>query len=693
MIIKSTLLILMLSFILLIFALYSCGKTQKVEFARKFEEIEQLFQRIYEEAEERVDLNFKDVLTQCVVPRMQYDLELFLNPISEPERISSALYISRELDIPTIISLGLKGIFDYDCDEDECKISNTKVIKHSIYLEERKVQEGYRFERVSVESEYAKFEAISYYSPTSEIVSEIKIQWEDGFNENITYASRITQVGESKTGRFIIISEEKSCYTIITSDSLSSRSFEILLRNKKGYEKFSGELESNSLCSQKPKGYIDKIQGIEEIGNKCDSVFESSNVETIFRRIQQVAEDDSTWFKQARKMSEQFDMFRDEIKLIEIARELESFSKDFSFSVLYEDNKLNELLSKLDQIESNLKSIEIAFPIDLIMHTPYDFSVPVSFQFNETEKLIFLAYLNFQRFILKYFESANLELDENTKNQILNTIRSSPNLTLKDKVELLVKSLKSSSEFLSIKDQAERQKAYEYFMSALTNLIQFSQSLTLPEKTGFAKFIKGVPAIPSSITEIADVYIQHKDLSYYLEIISAFLKAIYSYSGKQQSFLTYFFERISQKWQYNMFQINLKNLIMSSTRAILPAMYVERDSFIIEWECGIDGIIYAYQIFPRSLTCQEILVDSKHFFQPQYITDGNEIRSNPFYNNGLERDGIRTRAPYIFFSDPTFSGAIKITRSDLLEVCGNIPTEKDKKICEMAELIAFLSSE
>ncbi|GEM_PF-6506457 len=674
-----------------VFQIFSCSRVQEVEFAKKFKELKDRFQQKYDGADENLGLTFREALSRCAVPR-GVEFDSFLDPVSEPQKISISLFIAKDLKIPFIVSLLLKDAFDYKCDENGCRLNDGKSIKHSIKLQEKKIQEDYIFREINFESEYADIEVKSYYSTkVSESVSEIKIRWEDGYVEIITYGSRMTQSQDAKIGEFIIDSENGGCYTYISLDNVK-RSFEILVLEGGQYEKFSGDIESNPLCSQKPKGNINRSTIPEEIGEKCDSVFESSNIDFLIRQIQKRSEKDEFWLAQMRNISGNFKVFEDEIKIIEFAEEMKKIVDSLNFVLIYEGKeRIKELNSKLDESLEKLRSINVAFPIDLGIYLMPDFVLPASYQVNENEKLFFESVIYFIKFILTYLESTNLTIEENTRNSILNTIRSSQRIQMRDKVGFFVRSIKNSPvDFLTTEDGDRRMESYQLFRTSLTKMIEFSKSLTVSDRTGFFKFVPGIPKIPNAITEVIDGFADHKTLSYYFDIISSFLKAIYGYSGNKPGVIIYLLDKVSEKWFYDMFEINIRKLILGNLRQMIPGMYYDRDNFIIEWECN--GLTYSYQMFPESITCTDtILTDSKHFYEPQYISDGKEKKLNPFYSKGIRENGSVTRFPYIFFLDPTFDGSVIIRRGDLLEVCSEFPSEKENQICQIAELLAFLT--
>lgn len=675
------------------FQFFSCSDKRIIQFAKKFEEVKSEFQKKYDQADTNFDIDFKDLTSRCAIPYSTGEFEYFLDPISNPQKISVAIFINRELKIPFIMSLILKDILNSECNEAECKLGENKTIKHKAEIEERKIQEEFILRKIKFQSEYADIEAKSYYSTkTSEAVSEIKIALEDGYTENITYSSKITQSEGEKTIEIILESENSACYTRVSFIGDNTRRFQIFVLEGNKYQKFSGELERNPLCPQKPKGNINKSIEAEEIGDKCDSIFESSNIEFLLKKIQEKAEKDDYWFNHLKNIGENYGLFGNEIKIIEFSRIIKNITDEVNFGLIYEGKeKIRELISKSDESLEKLKNINVAFPNNLEIYLMPGFVLPASYQVNQTEKLFFESAIYFIRFLLVYLESLNLNLEQNTRNSILNTIRASQNLRMKDKVELFVKSVKKSSgEFLTTENKDKRREAYELFKSSLTKIIEFSKSLTLDGKTGFFRFVPNMPKIPESITYVVDNSTDHKTLSSYLEIISSFLKTLYEYSGNEHGFLTYLFDKVSGNWFYNLFEINIKKLIEGNLRQMLPAMYSEKDNFIIEWECN--GPIYSYQMFPESITCtDEILTDSKHFYGPQFISNGIETMPNPFYNKGIRENGITTRFPHIFFLDPTFDNSIIIKRWEIFEACNDFSSEKEKQICHIVELMAFLT--
>lgn len=665
---------------------FGCHNENKIEFAKKFYEVEEEFKKKYESAEELdKDIVFKDTLTLCAFPYNQTDLGYFSKAFSDPTRFTIALFISQRLKIPIRIAFPLKDVFDYNCDSKACTVGNEK-IHHTIYAEERSIQEGYTFKKIKVESEYGNIEINLYQSPNSEFVASISLVSQEGYTESLTFASNITQVEDIKEAKFIFLSDQISCYSIF-SIAKDQRRFEIYTENGGKYEKFSGIIERNPSCPQKPKGVINSSSGAETIGESCDFPFESSNIERVFRIMEENYEKkgENLWLKQMRKISEKFGIFEDEVKLIDFVNEINQI--EISSLLLYDGEKLKETESRLKTLREILGSIKIAFPYELKVKI-FDFSLPLTYQVNETEKKFLEAYIDFLQFIISYISSLNLELEESLRNQIINVFGGSENLTTKDKVEIFVRAIRSSPNFLKTQDMTKREEAYSYLKSALFKIHDFTESLKIPEKTGFFAFIKGIPSIPSSITEIPDDFVDHKTLSSYLQGISGLIKAIFSPS---ESSFVFVLDKVAEKWWYNAFKINIKKLILSDLRDILPAIYPDRDNFVIEWECGIKPPLRSYEEFPETITCgNSTIQDTKHFPDPSSFYDGYTMIENPFYDTGLEQDGYQSAFPYIFFHNPTFSGSLSLLRPDFFnDVCESF-TGKKRSICETIEFFAFI---
>lgn len=669
----------------------SCRKFQVVEFAKKFGEIERSFKNSYWHHKDRLDIAFKEVLSYCVVPYSIYDLKFMSDPISDIYNISAAMFLSKRLNIPIPLAFSLKDLLDFRCNESGCRISETSSISHKVHYSEKRVQENYVIRMITAETGFVEVKIKAHVPPyPGEMVLEIDVRGEDGYKESLTYALSITESNGLRVARFIWFSSEISCYSVIVFRGDIQRNFELFVFNNRGSEKFFGSVERDPSCPQRPKGKIDRLYGIENIERDCSSLFESSNIEFLFSRILEEEGSNGVWFPYLKRISEDLKIFEDEIRLSYLIKEFNSITAALLFTILFESEKIQTNLLRLDKIEDELKKIKIAFPKKLYLNVFSDFQVPITHSVGETEKLFLEFYIELLRFVLLYLDSLELTLDETTKNQVLNKIRSSEYITLKDKVELISRALKSSPTFLSTRSMEGRKESYEHFKKALIKLYEFSHSVGVPQKTGFFKFAGGIPRIPSGLTEIVDDFVDHKDLTYYLGVVSSLLKSIYRYSEAQEGFIVYLLDKFSEGWQYNAFALNVKRLILADLRRILPAMYEDKDNFIIEWECG--GIIYSYERFPESITCEEEPVDTNHFFIQKRIYINGITGPNPFYGVGLGEDGFRTRFPYILFPDPSFSESLQIKRTDIFKGC-QVGDERYRNLCILLELIAFLTAE
>ncbi len=711
----------------LLFVLFSsllgCPQKQVITFPKTFEKVSENFLKDFNSSGSVLQISFAEILTFCPVPLQKEDFDLFTITMHKLESIPLIFYIHENLNIPFPLALFIKDLLEANCSEDHCAIKD-KMINYRIHNETKAIQQGYFLQNVKIYSSSGDIYLTNYISPTSQIVSDIRISTtsiDETFSLALSYYYDPVPTIET-----ILIYNGTSCRSRVTIYDEKTRYISIGVLQSGAWNEFSGIISRNDSCKQKPYANLSSAKSqIFLDGKECDFVFLSSSVELLYDRLREMEESGfaTGWISTFEKLSERFSIFHNELMLLKLSYLLRDFhSKSFSFALIFKDkNKVEEALSLVEDMRKYTRAISVAFPKNAKIHISDTHYWEVSTQVNSASIYFLDMYFDFLSFILNYIKSLNNSIPQSEKSLILNEFKKK-DITLEEKLRFIVLGLKSSPDFLKTSDLEARQKSYEYFQQAITKFLNFPYALR-DWRSGLFHYKDGTPVIDTGkkkanfyipqdreyvnfITSKVEDFLEHRGISEFLRAINSFIKAIYMTAGDMSpKFIYFFLEGLSGKPEYNTYSVNLKKLIFAELRGIIPTWVQngERYNFAIEWDCPSDfdssKPMSALYSFPESITCRGILQDMEHFSDYQEFGEAGKWDDNStgnyFFGRGFGgSDNLKTRFPYIFFKDPSFEESLKVRF-----LCGGnvgfgftFSTGYDG-VCDVNTLFSFLMSE
>lgn len=710
-------------FLALIF--FSCSKRKSFEFALKFEDIKEEFEEKFEKASDTLTIKLEDIFQNCIIPLYPND-STYISSIPQKNKAPLTFHLERfGFDLAESFFL---SHFLEECQNKTCQLAKDKT-NYDVKEERKKLQEGYEKSKIEINSQRGNIIIDVFYPPMqTQAVSIISIESASEKKVSFKFASSITleKAGTNITELESVViyqpegeGEKKiSCYskTKITGDT---RNLEIKL--VKGNEKnfVQGYIKSEKDCPQKPFIYLSSKEEIFASEPKilCDSFLPTSSLEILALKIKEKAEEDNSYLEILEKISDKFEVMRNELNFIKISNNINEIFRNLSIiRMLFDDEYFDSITQKIYITQEMIKRTNFSIHSKLKIQLSENFSIDITYPVNPSTIMFFDLIFQFLTSVVDYILSLERYLPENTKNLIVQRI-GNENLTKKEMMEVLISALNASRSFLRTKDEEKRKKALyelENATSRITDFIYQAQK----EKVGLIKakynsVLIGDKILISSetanylfktpITRIFHEFVEQKDLYPILFLIRDVINGLKE-NGKNPLILD-IIEKIYRKSNYNVFRINFGKIILTDLREILPA-WTKDGYFAMEWECKTANLsppISAKNFFPENITCEGEIEDSPHFTQnfefSEEITDS--ITQNPF-SPQLQKDNIKTRYPYIIFREPSFSGGLELNVSALPNqyFCQNETTKDSfflpqgkEGICYLIYTISFLLSE
>lgn len=537
------------------------------------------------------------------------------------------------------------------------------------------------------------------------------------------------------TGEFAVFAsewEDENTHVISFWSGSASESMEVNFEVVINGAYFRGRVavSFSERCTIEPEGFV-LISGRKfSFAGKCDGIAEgrlefaptSDGMQSIIDIRRGEAGKDKSVFEKvlARSYDIRADFILNAIELEELSWKVRNFLLELTgalsplsseiIEVLVRDLYLDDLeltMVRFEGIRDRMKETDERVYLRELTLEIFDYPIVFSGEVDLADIELLLASLYTFSALSHYVLSMNLDISMDTINAINNYLSSRKPESRVEGLFMLSRALcialNSSPDFMRWEEEEELSNTFKLLKMMLTSLVNALSVIQQPENTdgisyndGKDVFILGTKvgslAWARSTTRSIDNVLKSIDEG--VDISSLEILNIVRLLKIFKTIFEFEFEL-----NYEVFKLNLKALLQNDLRDMLPAWTPE--NFVIEWECGADWIEGEISNLGDDFKCKTEPIDSTHFYRElelKVISVGGVPAGgrNPLYPDGIPKDGVSARTPYILFQDPSFGGALKINMKALFgrNPCGpQVYMHKPEGlegICELNALLAKL---